>query len=246
MTHEKPDPARRLRQILAEEGEGSGRQPAAASSSSPRRLPTAAGRAADRPGTPEPPRRTRKLALAPAFWTISSLFSMTLNVILIVVVVILVRQLGSLQGATHLVTDLLSGLYSNFEEMYQAHIRATIPVSANVPVELQVCIRRETTVALTEDVAIARARVTVQSGGLTITNALTDIRLPAGVQLPIALDLCVPVAAEIPVKLDVQTDIPIAETELGEPIRGLMDTIRPIYCLVQPSARDLQGRAICR
>ncbi len=245
MNQEKPDPAARLRKILSESSEEeTGRVPTSASSSPSRRLPPAASSPSPRSGTSNPVPR-RKFAFAPAFWTIASLFSMTLNIVLIVIVLLLVQQVGSLSGVLNVANNLLSGLYTNFEKMYQAHIRATIPVSTQVPVQLEVCIRRETSVTLTRDVGITNARVTVQSGGLTITNALTNIRLPAGVDLPIALDLCVPVEAQIPVKLNVRTDIPIAQTELGEPIQGLMDTVRPIYCLLQPNARDLQGAPVC-
>lgn len=245
MNQEKPDPAARLRKILSESSEEeTGKVPAPAASLPPRRLPLAASSTAARSGTSSSAPR-RKFAFAPAFWTIASVFSMTLNVILIVAVLLLVQQVGSLSSVLNLANNLLSGLYTNFEKMYQAHIRATIPVSTQVPVQLEVCIQRETSVTLIRDVGIANARVTVQSGGLTITNAITNIRLPSGVDLPIALNLCVPVEAQIPVNLNVRTDIPIAQTELGEPIQGLMDTVRPIYCLLQPKARDLQGAPVC-
>ncbi len=245
MTQEKPDPAARLRKILAASQEEDAPAPEAMPSAFRDRLPPAPAAPAATPRAAPETSRRRKLALAPAFWTIASLTSMTLNIVLLIVLIVLLQHTDTLDSALKLTNNLLSGLYTNFEKMYQAHIRTTIPVATRVPVQLEVCIRRETSVTLTRDVAIAGARVSVQSGGLSIANAYTNIRLPAGVDLPIALDLCVPVEAEIPVNLNVQTDIPIRETELGAPIQGLMDTIRPIYCLLQPRARDLQGQPVC-
>jgi hypothetical protein len=244
MTEEKPDPSARLRKILAASQEEGAPAPEVMPSAFRNRLPPAPSAPTSQPRAAEASPR-RKLALAPAFWTIASLTSMTLNIVLLIALIVLLQHTDTLGSALKLTNNLLSGLYTNFEKMYQAHIRTTIPVATRVPVQLEVCIRRETSVTLTRDVAIAGARVSVQSGGLSIANAYTNIRLPAGVDLPIALDLCVPVEAEIPVNLNVQTDIPIRETELGAPIQGLMDTIRPIYCLLQPRARDLQGEPVC-
>ncbi|MFO3796230.1 MAG: hypothetical protein ACK8QZ_02970, partial [Anaerolineales bacterium] len=247
MSQGKPDPSERLRNILrASSEEKTGKVPSEAPSSPPSMQPPAAAPAADRSRTSGSATPRRSFAFLPAFWTVASIASMSLNIVLIVIVILLIQQIGTVNGALNFANNLLSGLYGNFEKMYQAHIRTTIPVSTRVPVELEVCIRRETNVSLTQDVGIVGARVTVQSGGLSITNAYTNIRLPGGVVLPIALDLCVPVQAEIPVNINVQTDIPIAETELGAPIQGLMETIRPIYCLITPDARDSQGKAICK
>lgn len=247
MSQEKPDPSERLRKILhASLEEKTDKVPAETRSSPPSIQPTVTTPAADRFRTSGSAAPRRSFAFLPAFWTIASIASMSLNIVLIAVLILLIQQIGTAKGMLNLANNLLSGLYGNFERMYQAHIRATIPVSTRVPVQLEVCIRRETNVSLTQDVGIAGARVTVQSGGLSITNAYTNIRLPSGVVLPIALDLCVPVQTEIPVNLNVQTDIPIAQTELGEPIQGLMDTVRPIYCLLHSNARDSQGKPICK
>ncbi len=245
MTQEKPDPSARLRKILAASQEEGEKMQNVATSSFRDRLPPAPSAPPAQTQTAAKTTSHRKLALAPAFWTIASLTSMTLNIVLLIALIVLLQHRDTLVSAINLTNNLLSGLYTNFEKMYQAHIRTTIPVSTKVPVQLEVCIRRETSVKLTQDVGIAGARVSVHSGGLSIANAYTNIRLPAGVDLPVALDLCVPVEAEIPVNLKVRTDIPIRETELGEPIQGLMDTIRPIYCLLQPQARDLQGQPVC-
>src|SRR5262245_24282365 len=66
----------------------------------------------------------------PAFWTISSLLSLTVNVILIAVLLGVLRGLGSLNFGG-IGTGLLGGLYSNFEKMDDAHIKTTIPVQDN-------------------------------------------------------------------------------------------------------------------
>jgi hypothetical protein len=193
-------------------------------------------------------RLPRRLELLPAFWTIGSVLSILINIVLLAFLVIALRQLGALRSLSGGAgAGLLGGLYGNFERMDQAHIRSTIPVQALVPVVLDVCIKTGTDVVLSQDVSIPNARVTVQTGGLNISNATTAILLPADTRLPVNLDFCVPVQTQIPVALNVDVDIPIANTELHAAIQGLKDTIKPLYCLAVPNATSVvDGLLICR
>jgi len=193
-------------------------------------------------------RLPRRLELLPAFWTIGSILSILMNIVLLALLVIVLRQLGALQAFSGQAgAGLLSGLYGNFERMDQAHIRTTIPVQTQVPVVLDVCIKTGTDVVLNQDVSIPNAKVTVQTGGLNISNATTTILLPANTVLPVNLDLCVPVQTQIPVALNVDVDIPIVNTELHPAIQGLKDTIRPLYCLVAPGAISVvDGSFVCK
>ncbi len=168
--------------------------------------------------------------LGPAFWTIASTLSLIVNVILIIVIVILVRQLFSLKA---LVNDqLLGGLYNNFVLMDQARIKSTIPVSAEVPAKFTLPLETQTVVVLSQDTYIQGARVSLSTGGLAIEQAPTNIILPAGAQLPVFLKLQVPVDEKIPVNLNVAVDIPLNQTELHQPFVGLQEVVGPYHSML--------------
>lgn len=186
-------------------------------------------------------------AFGPRFWTIASVVSLTVNV---VVVIALLAVLALLQrqriNVISLLPDLLGGLYSNFEKMDDAHIVKTIPVNAQIPVQFDLQLNQETTVVLSQNVVINNALVTVNTGGLNITRAAANIVLPQGTSLPIVLNLTVPVNTSIPVNLDVAVDIPLNETDLHEPFVGLQKVVKPLYCLVKSNAKNGKGEAVCK
>lgn len=186
--------------------------------------------------------RTEKVG--PAFWTIASIISLIVNVILVVVLIVLAQQLFTLK---YIVQDqVLGGLYQNFVMMDQAHIRTTIPVSAQVPAKFTLPLKTNTTVTLTEDTRINNATIyELNAGGfLYIPRAGLNIMLPAGTQLPVALDLQVPVDQQIPVDLMVNVDIPLNQTELHQPFVGLRKVVEPYYSMLDALPGNWQ-QAIC-
>jgi hypothetical protein len=140
---------------------------------------------------------------------------------------------------------LLGGLYTNFEKMDRAHIKTSVDVSTSIPVKFDLLLNQQTTVVLSQDVRIDNARVSVHTGGLDITNALTTIILPAGQPLPINLSVTVPVDQQVPVTLNVPVDIALKNTDLHEPFTGLQGVVQPLYCMVSPQALNLDGQAVC-
>lgn len=169
--------------------------------------------------------------LGPAFRTVTGIFSLVTNVVLIVILLALGNQLFTLKS---LVEDQLEGgLYENFLLMDQSSIKTTIPVSANVPAKFDLPLEAETVVVLQRDTYIPRATVSLSTGGLNISNAPTDILLPAGTELPIRLSLEVPVDQKIPVDLDVNVDIPLNQTDLHTPFTGLQNVVGPYYHLLE-------------
>lgn len=170
----------------------------------------------------------RREKLAPAFFNVAGILSFIVNIILIVVLIILARELFALKA---LVGDhLLGGLYDNFKLMDAAHIRANITVEDNIPIAFDLPISQQITVTLTENTVIRNAIVGVLSVPTTVT-------LPAGTRLPIQLDLTVPVQTTVPIKLNVPVDIPLRETELHQPFIGLQDVVRPLNDLLQPKIK---------
>lgn len=195
---------------------------------------------------PEPARREPRFKFLPAFWTIASLMSITVNIILIVILLILFQMLGAIQNtADDQASGLLGGLYTNFVKMDQAHIRTNIHVEKEIPVQFSLNVSGPTNVTLSQPVTISGALVTVQTGGLNIANARATIVLPQDTLLPINIqNLVVPVDQKVLAVLDVPVDIPLNQTELHEPFVGLQKVVEPWYCLIEPNA-TLNGVQVC-
>jgi hypothetical protein len=184
--------------------------------------------------------------IGPIFWTITSVISLTVNVVVLVVLLAVLAMLQKQKiDVISLLPNLLEGLHSNFVKMDEAHITKTIPVSAQIPVKFDLQLNQQTNVVLSENVLITNALVTVNTGGLNITRAAANIVLPQGTTLPVYLNLTVPVDTSIPVNLNVAVDIPLNETQLHEPFVGLQNVVKPLYCLVKPNATNSANMAIC-
>lgn len=187
---------------------------------------------------PAPVRKEPRFKFLPAFWTIASLMSITVNIILIVILLILFQMLGAIQStADDKVSGLLGGLYNNFVKMDQANIQTSIHVEKEIPVQFSLNVSGPTNVTLSQPVTINGALVTVQTGGLNIVNARATIVLPQDTTLPIYIQsLAVPVDQKVLAVLDVPVDIPLDQTELHEPFVGLQQVVKPWYCLIEPNA----------
>jgi hypothetical protein len=44
----------------------------------------------------------------------------------------------------------------------------------------------------------------------------------------------------------VPVDIALNQTDLHDPFVGLQNVIRPLYCLVEPNATNLDGLLVCQ
>jgi hypothetical protein len=166
--------------------------------------------------------------LLPAFWTVASLASLVLNIVLIIVLVSFGRQVFEYKKLIEY--KLVGGLYDNFALMEHAHIVTDIVVNASIPIEFDLPVSSNTTVYLTKDVAIPNTWVALNTAGQGINlsiNAPADITLPEGTPLDIQLTLTVPVSTTVPVSLPVHVDIPLNQTELNTPFIGLQDVVRP-------------------
>ncbi len=190
---------------------------------------------------------------APRLWTTASIISLTINILLTIVLIILVisvyrlkLDMAKIMNATTSVMDLPAGLYSNFEKMERASIQTNVEVNTSIPVKFDLQLNQQTNVVLSQDVTITNARVTVNTGGLNISQANTTIVLPAGTVLPVNLALTVPVDQQVPVTLNVPVDIKLKDTQLNDPFVGLQNVIKPLYCLLEPTAVNMDGNPICQ
>jgi len=195
------------------------------------------------PPAPRPASVKKDLKLGPAFWTVTGIMSLVVNVVLIAILLAVLPLLGSLNvNPLAIGSNLLGGLHTNFEKMDQAHIMTEIQVNTEIPVQFDIPINTQTNVVLSQDVSITGARVTLQTGGLEIVQAPTNIILPAGTVLPINLNLTVPVDKMVPVSLIVPVDIALNHTDRKTRRRfgQLLDLAEP---LVAVEARREQHQA---
>lgn len=230
------------------------------------RLPRANDAAAPTPPAPPAARQTSRPAPAvssskpqprapwrfhflPAFWTIASVMSFTVNIVLLIALLLAIKTLKDIPQipavATNQVSGLLGGLYTNFVKMDQASIRTTIHVEKEIPVQFSLNVSGPTNVTLSQPVTIHGALVTVETGGLNIVNARATIVLPKNTLLPINIEnLVVPVDQKVLAVLDVPVDIPLNQTELHEPFVGLQKVVEPWYCMVERNA-TVNGMQVC-
>ncbi len=187
---------------------------------------------------PKPAAPGPRFKFLPAFWTIASVVSLTVNLVLLIILLSVFQLRSGIQGvASNQISGLLGGLYTNFVKMDQASIKTSIHVEKQIPVQFTLNVSGPTNVTLSQPVTIHGALVTVNTGGLNIVNARATIVLPQGTVLPINIEnLVVPVDQQVPAVLDVPVDIPLNQTELHDPFVGLQKVVQPWYCLVQPKA----------
>ncbi|MDQ2691622.1 MAG: hypothetical protein M3Y68_06295 [Chloroflexota bacterium] len=201
------------------------------------------------PSQPPPPEQPRRWSFKflPAFWTIASVLSMIVNLILIIILLLAYQQLERIRELQAYGLDrssgLLGGLYENFVKMDQATIATTIPVQDDIPLDIEVPVQTTTQIWLAEPAVIPNAHVLINTGGLSI-NASARVTLPAETPLVVRLDFPLNVQNEIPISLQVPVNIPLNQTELHEPFVGLQKVVEPWYCLVQPDA-TVNGLQVC-
>jgi hypothetical protein len=179
----------------------------------------------------------------PAFWTITGIFSIVVNVILIVALLIIGKYLFTLNEIVEY--GLIGGLHRNFVAMDEATIVTTVSVEDTIPVQFDLPVRTNTTVVLTEPTQIQGASVVIKTGILDI-NAPANIVLPSGLELPIALDIVVPVDQEVPVVLTVPVNIPLNQTELHEPFVGLQEVVEPYHEMLGELPDDWMETPMCQ
>lgn len=201
------------------------------------------------PVTPDPALARKRLQIMPAFWTIASLMSITVNVVMLAVILILLQMLGGVQQtADDQVSGLLGGLYQNFVKMDQATISTTIPVNAEIPLNLTIPVdlsQTATQITLAQEARIENAMVRINQGGVAI-NAPALVTLPAETVLMVRIaPFSINVTNQtVPISLNVPVNIPLNQTELHEPFVGLQKVVEPWYCMIEPNA-IVNGMQVC-
>ncbi|HUH99145.1 MAG TPA: hypothetical protein VLZ89_17430 [Anaerolineales bacterium] len=193
---------------------------------------------------PGPDGGKSKRQFLPALWTVASLISMGVNIILLLVLISALRSLGGL-NLGQVGTGLAGGLYSNFERMDAAHIKTDIPVQSSLPLSLSIPVQTTTNISLAEAVEIPNAHVKISTGTFNIDSD-ADVTLPAGTNLNVVLNFSVPVQTTVPVALHIPVDIALDQTDLHPALAGLESTIKPLYCVLNPDAISINNSLICK
>ena len=242
----KPTPADRMHAIL-----GGGKKAELPIDRLPKARPPAAKALPQPAPTPPPPAAAPGPAAAqpkrqylPAFWTIASIVSLSINAVMLIALIGALRAVGGLDLG-RVGSGLAGGLYSNFERMDAAHIKTSIPVQSTIPLSMSIPVQTTTNISLADSVEIPNAHVKISTGTFNIDSD-ADVILPAGTNLNVVLNFSVPVQTAVPVSLNVPVDIPLQQTELHPAITGLEGTIRPLYCLLDPGAISLAHVPVCR
>ena len=196
------------------------------------------------PTVPQAESDKRGFQFLPAFWTIASIISLAVNIVLLAVLIGALHGLD-VSGFGQMGTGLVGGLYSNFEKMDAAHIKTTIPVQTNIPLSMSIPVQTTTKISLADAVEIPNAHVKISTGTFNIDSD-ADVTLPAGTNLNVVLNFNVPVQTTVPITLSVPVDIALNQTDLHPAITGLEGTIKPLYCMVNPGAISISNVPVCR
>lgn len=197
-------------------------------------------------------------AIGKLIWRFMVIFSFIVNLILVGVLIVLGLLIFEIKN--QVADPLITGLHSSFVGLNDATIDWTIPVHANVPVNLaNVPINAdtlivpptmmlngevvntfpgETKVVLTRPVALPPLTASVRGIGLDdrpVTLAINGLVLPEGLELPVSLSMNLAIRdQELPVDLMVRAVIPLSETQLHDPVENLR-------LLFEPLARGLRN-----
>ena len=190
------------------------------------------------------------------FLDVATLFSFTLNVVLILIFLLSINPLLRLKS--QFVEPLLTELDQAFLGLSETTVRTTVEVDQpmgirfdlplNQPLDLNfdLPISQETVVVLIEPVPLNNvpAQFNLPGGGGVI-NGTVSLALPAGMRLPVRLDMVVPVqktipvemtvpvSQTIPVRMTIPVEIHLGEAGLDPAVQRLREVFTPLRIAVE-------------
>jgi hypothetical protein len=165
-----------------------------------------------------------------AFRNFAIIFSFVVNFVLLIVLMLVAPLI--LPIVNQIAVPIVGGLNNSFIDMGEAKITRTIQVDDTIPINFTLPLATTTRVRLTEPVPLSVQARFVLPGGGGIINGNVELQLPANLELPVFLNLSVPVSQTVPVQLAVDVDIPLSETELGQPFNDLQAIFSPLDSLL--------------
>ena len=171
-----------------------------------------------------------------AFKTFALLFSFTVNIILVIVLLLAAPLIIPI--VDDIAKPIVGGLNDSFVDMSNASIVRTINVEDEIPIAFTLPLEATTDVVLAEAVPLNIPAQFILPGGGGSINGLVGLELPKGLVLPVELALDVPVNQQVPVALNVEVEIPLSETELGQPFNTLRALFEPLDGLLKKLPSD--------
>ncbi len=166
-----------------------------------------------------------------AFKDIAIIFSFVVNLVLVLVLLILaIFLLGPIKDAV--AGPLIYNLDGAFADLGEAHIQDTISIYQVVPVSFTLPLQTETLVVTTRPVPL-NVPATFDMGAVGRINGTVSLQLPAGMVLPVRLDLRVPVDQQITVAFDQPIDIKLGDKGLGPVVNKLRGVLKPYRTLLE-------------
>jgi hypothetical protein len=195
-----------------------------------------------------------------AFKDVAIIFSFVVNFVLVAVLVVV--SVPALKGALALKSGMVEPLLNNLDAAFvrlgdstidttididqTTPISFTLPLSEPLTIDFMLEIEQNTDVVLQEPVPLngLPARFSLPGGGGMINGAVS-MALPAGMRLPVRLDMSVPVSKTIPVRMEVPVDqtvdiameVPV-EIELGE--AGLDPAVEELRAVFRPLREQVE------
>jgi hypothetical protein len=186
----------------------------------------------------------------PAFWTVTAIFSLLVNIIFIAILIIFGNFFFELKKTV--ADGLVTGISNNLELMDQAHIVTTVLVETtvqlqdNLPVVFNLPINQSTQLSITEDIRVPGATIYLNN-----TPVLTDLTLPAGTPIHVNFDMTIPVSESIPVDITVPVslmvplDVAVDQTDLHQSIVGLQSVIEPYKVVLGTEFNSKEDFPLC-
>ncbi len=165
-----------------------------------------------------------------AFKSFAIIFSFVVNLVLLIVLLFAGPLIIPI--VADIAVPIVDDLDTSFVEMGDAQIVRTIKVDDTLGINFILPLEDKTDVILAEDVRLLRPATVSFPGNASVIFGQVDLTLPAGTVLPVTLKLDVPVSQTVPVKLDVQVEIPLNETDLGQPFQRLEGRFGPLNHLL--------------
>jgi len=172
------------------------------------------------------------------------IISPLINVILVIVIILLIRQVSSLKRIV--VGDVLGGIYLSVGQIDQATLKTEAKFEDNIKVDFPLQIKQSTEVVLSTDTFISGAVISISTGGLNIEKAPADIILPAGSRLPVELDMTVPVNTSIPVSFVLPVSLQVSNTELHQPLVDLQNVLKPYLLDYMKGSKPIIDLPACK
>lgn len=160
----------------------------------------------------------------PRFYRIAIIFSLAVNVILILVLLAL----------PFILRPILAQVMAELDNLENAVIETTVEIDQGMPVQgVLIEVQRPLTVTTIAESTIEAAYVTMYLGEGSQVAGTTYINMPAETKLPIDFLNRIEMSSTIPVRLSVPVSIPLNETPLASSFAQFKSMLSPVAKLLR-------------